>query len=106
MANEEIEKIENWMYFNKLTLNYLKCCFIILSRKLLYTSESEPPRGGAGEYKDFRGPWTSGRPVALAGPAEGPWARGGAYRNDTEKTPNFDRKNRWNFGEDLFFEIT
>ena len=33
MVNEEIEKIEHWMYFNKLTLNYSKCCFMIISRK-------------------------------------------------------------------------
>ena len=39
MVNEEIEKIENWIYFNKLTLNYSKCCFMIISRKPLDTSE-------------------------------------------------------------------
>ena len=39
IVNEEIEKIENWMYFNKLTSNYSKCCFMITSRKPLNTSE-------------------------------------------------------------------
>ena len=39
MVNEEIEKIENWMYFNKLTLNYSKCCFMIISRKPLDASK-------------------------------------------------------------------
>ena len=39
MVNEEIEKIENWMYFNKLILNYSKCCCMIISRKPLNTSE-------------------------------------------------------------------
>ena len=39
MVNEEIEKIEKWMYFNKLTLNYSKCCFMIISRKPLDASE-------------------------------------------------------------------
>ena len=38
MVNEEIEKIENWI-FNKLTLNYSKCCFIIISRKPLDASK-------------------------------------------------------------------
>ena len=39
MVIEEIEKIENWMYFNKLTLNYSKCCFMNISRKPLTISE-------------------------------------------------------------------
>ena len=39
MVNEEIEKIENWMYSNKLTLNYSKCCYMIISRKPLNISE-------------------------------------------------------------------
>ena len=39
MVNKEIEKIENLMYCNKLTLNYSKCCFLIVSRKPLNTSE-------------------------------------------------------------------
>ena len=39
MVNEEIEKIENWMYSNKLTLNYSKCCFRIISCKPLNISE-------------------------------------------------------------------
>ena len=39
MVNEEIEKIENWIYSNKLTLNYSKCCYMIISRKPLNISE-------------------------------------------------------------------
>ena len=39
MVNEEIENIENWMYSNKLTLNYSKCCYMIISRKPLNISE-------------------------------------------------------------------
>ena len=39
MVNEEIEKIENWLYYNKLTLNYSKRCFMIISRKPFNTSE-------------------------------------------------------------------
>ena len=41
MVNEEIEKIENWMYCNKLTLmlNYSKCCLMSISRKPLNISE-------------------------------------------------------------------
>ena len=39
MVNKEIEKIENWMNLNELTLNYSKCCFMIISRKPFNTSE-------------------------------------------------------------------
>ena len=38
-VNEEIEKIENWMCFNKLMLNYSKCCFMNISRKPLDVSK-------------------------------------------------------------------
>ena len=60
-------------------------------------------RGGRG-VQWSRGPWASGRPLASAGPEEGPWAREGAHRKDTEKSAceawrpffwgssNFDRK--------------
>ena len=39
IVNKEIKKIENWMYYNKLTLNYSKCCFMIISRKCLNASK-------------------------------------------------------------------
>ena len=81
-----------------------------------------PPRGGqegtmTPGYMDYRGPWASGRPMASAGPAEGPWAREGliemTVRNQHVRpfffwwSLIFDGKNRENFGEDVFFlEIT
>ena len=39
IVNEEIKKVENLMYYSKLTLNYSKCCFMIISRKCLNASK-------------------------------------------------------------------
>ena len=45
-----------------------------------------PPRGGQGGQSP-RGSWASRRLMASVRPAEGPWAREGSYRNDSEKLP-------------------
>ena len=39
IVNEEIKKIENWMQLNKLTLNYDKCKYMIISRRPLSPSQ-------------------------------------------------------------------
>ena len=38
LVNEEVKIIDNWMKMNKLTLNYDKCKYMIVSRKLTDSS--------------------------------------------------------------------
>ena len=62
---------------------------------------------------DFGGPMGFRKAAGYSGPSRGPMSSKVAHRNDIKKstcdseiiwrTPNFDQKNRYNFGEDLFF---
>ena len=67
--------------------------------RVYYTgySRAGAPRGGGAGGTMARGPQTSGGPWASGKPmasAEGPFFW---------RSRNFDRKNRWDFGEDPFF---
>ena len=61
-----------------------------------------PPRGGRG-WQWPRGPWSLGGPLASGRPLALVTVKN--FLIIFWRSPNFGRKNRWNFGEDLVFFI-
>ena len=75
--------------------------------KLKATSGQGLREGGQGGQWP-RGPWILGGPWSLRGPQEGPMGFIGPIKMKPRRlffwrSPKFEQKNRFNFGEDLFF---